>query len=99
VERLISENRMQEPGMVQVNEAKADGRWQAAYAPASEMTVPEDFLEALEKNAEAKAFFNTLTKTNRFAIAFRLHTAKKPETRQKRFDAILAMLKKGEKFH
>jgi uncharacterized protein YdeI (YjbR/CyaY-like superfamily) len=98
VERLIAAGRMREPGLVHMRAAQADGRWAAAYA-ASEMTVPEDFLAALEKRPKAKAFFETLNKQNRYAIAYRLQTARKPETRQKRFEQFLAMLEKGEKFY
>lgn len=99
VERLIAEGRMQEVGMAHVRAAQADGRWEAAYAPPSEMAVPEDFLAALEERPKAKAFFETLNKQNRYAIAYRLQTAKKPETRQKRFEQFLAMLEKGEKLY
>ena len=99
VERLIAEGRMQKPGMAHVRAAQADGRWAAAYAPPSEMTVPEDFLTALAERPRAKAFFETLNKQNRYAIAYRLQTAKKPETRQKRFERFLTMLEKGEKFY
>jgi uncharacterized protein YdeI (YjbR/CyaY-like superfamily) len=63
------------------------------------MVVPEDFLEELAKDKKAEAFFNTLNKTNTYAIVWRLQTAKKPETRNKRMKAILEMLRKGEKFH
>jgi len=99
VERLIQENRMQPPGLAEVEAAKADGRWERAYDSPSKMAVPEDFLEELAQNQEAKAFFETLNKANIYAIAWRLQTAKKPETREKRMKAILAMLAKGEKFH
>ena len=99
VERLIAEGRMQQPGLVHVRIAQADGRWATAYAPASEMTVPEDFLAALEIRPAAKAFFETLNRQNLYAIAYRLKTAKKPETRQKRFERFLAMLEKEEKFY
>jgi len=99
VERLIAEGRMQGPGLVHVRAAQADGRWDAAYAPPSEMTVPEDFLAALEKRPAAKAFFETLNKQNRYAIAYRLQTAKKSETRQKRFEQFLTMLEKGKKLY
>jgi uncharacterized protein YdeI (YjbR/CyaY-like superfamily) len=99
VERLIQENRMQPPGFAEVEAAKADSRWERAYDSPSKMTVPEDFLEELSKNQEAKAFFETLDKANIYAIAWRLQTAKKPETREKRMNAILTMLAKGEKFH
>jgi uncharacterized protein YdeI (YjbR/CyaY-like superfamily) len=99
VERLMAEGRMQEPGLIHVRAAQADGRWQSAYAPASEMTMPEDFMAALEERPFAKAFFETLNRQNRYAIAYRLQTAKKPETRQKRFDSFLAMLEKEEKLY
>lgn len=99
VERLIAEGRMQEPGLAHVRSAQADGRWEAAYAPPSEMTISEDFLATLEQRPKAKSFFETLNKQNRYAIAYRLQTAKKPETRQKRFEQFLAMLEKGEKLY
>jgi uncharacterized protein YdeI (YjbR/CyaY-like superfamily) len=99
VERLMAEGRMQEPGLVQVRAAQADGRWEAAYAPASEMTMPDDFLALLEQRPAAKAFFQTLNRQNQFVIGYRLQTAKKPETRQKRLEKILEMLDKGEKVY
>ena len=99
VERLTREGRMEKAGLEHVHAAQADGRWENAYAPASEMGVPADFLAALKKRPEAKRFFETLNKANRYAIAYRLVTAKKPETRQRRFDQFLEMLARGEKFH
>ncbi len=84
VERLISEGRMMESGLVHVKAAKADGRWENAYRT-SEMEVAEDFLTALETNPKAKQFFETLTKASRFVIAYGLISAKKPETRERRF--------------
>ena len=96
VERLISEGRMQEPGLVHVNAAKADGRWENAYAPASEMEVPKDFLAAVRKEVRIRRFYETLNKTNRYAIAYGLTTAKKPETRQRRFDKFMGMLMREE---
>jgi len=95
-ERLIGEGRMQEPGLVQVRAAKADGRWKKAYA-ASEMKVPADFLAAVERKPKAKQCFETLNKSNRYTIAYGLTTAKRPETRKKRFDEFLEMLIRGEK--
>lgn len=97
VERLLSEGRMQEPGLEQVRAAKADGRWENAYAPASEMKVPADFVSELRKHKEAHAFYETLTKTNRYAIAYGLETAKRAETRQRRFDKFLNMLLNDER--
>lgn len=97
VERLIHEGRMRPAGLTAVEKAKADGRWEKAYDPASKMTIPEDFLQELSKNKKAEAFFKGLNKTNLFAIGFRLQTAKKPETRERRMKAIIEMLEKGEK--
>lgn len=99
VERLIADGRMQPAGLVHVEAAKSDGRWESAYAPQSEMKVPDDFLAALENRPAAKKTFSKLNKANLYAIAYRLATAKKPETRQRRFDKLLAMLEKGEKIH
>lgn len=99
VERLTKENRMHAAGLAAVAAAKKDGRWEKAYDPQSTMEMPADFLKALAKNKKAKAFFDTLDRANRYSIAWRLQTAKKPETRQKRLDAIVAMLGEEEKFH
>jgi len=96
VECLINEGKMMESGLVHVHTAKADGRWENAYR-VSEMTVPEDFITALESNANAKQFFETLTKSSRFVIAYGLTSAKKPETRQRRFEKYMAMLVLEEK--
>ena len=96
VDKLIKEGRMQEPGLVHVRAAKADGRWENAYAPASEMEVPADFLAAVESRVRIKKFYDTLNKTNRYAIAYGLTTAKRPETRQRRFDKFLDMLRRKE---
>lgn len=99
VERLIAEGKMTAAGLVQIEAAKADGRWARAYDAAKDMKVPEDFLKELSKNKKAKAFFDTLNKANTYAIAWRLQTAKKPETRERRMNALLEMMKKGEKLH
>lgn len=99
VERLIAEGKMTAAGLVQIEAAKADGRWTRAYDAAKDMKVPEDFLKELSKNKKAKAFFDTLNKANTYAIAWRLQTAKKPETRERRMNALLEMMKKGEKLH
>ena len=79
-----------------VRAAKVDGRWGNAYA-ASEMRVPADFLAALESRPKAKQFYETLVKSNRSAIAYGLQSAKKPETRQRRFDTFMEMLIREEK--
>jgi uncharacterized protein YdeI (YjbR/CyaY-like superfamily) len=98
-ERLITSGKMQAAGLQEVEAAKHDGRWQAAYDSASEMQIPDDFVKELAKNKRAKAFFETLNRANVYAIVWRLQTAKKPETRQKRLATILAMLAKEQKFH
>ena len=98
-ERLIDAGRMKPPGQAEIDRAKQDGRWKSAYDSPSNAVFPEDFLTALRKDAKAKAFFDTLNKANTYAIAYRLQTAKKPETRLRRMEMILAMLSKGEKFH
>ena len=96
---LIEANRMQPAGLAEVEAARQDGRWQAAYDSSKDMVIPEDFLLALQPNEKAAAFFATLNKTNLYAIAWRLHTAKTPETRSRRLGALLEMLENGEKFH
>lgn len=95
-ERLISEGKMTEAGLKQILAARGDGRWDNAYA-ASELTVPEDFLAALEREPNAKRFYNTLNKSNRYVIAHGLTSAKKPETRLRRFDKYMASLVREEK--
>ena len=99
IERLTNENRMKAAGVKAFEDAKKDGRLEAAYDSPSNSTTPEDFLKLLEKNKKAKAFFDSLNKTNKYAITWRLQTAKKPETREKRMNIIMEMLAKGEKFH
>lgn len=94
VERLIKEGRMQPSGLVPVAAAKKDGRWGKAYS-VSEMEVPLDFLAALENEPKAKAFFNTLNKSSRFTIAYGLESAKKPETRERRFKKFMDGLRSG----
>ena len=98
-ERLIRAGQMQPPGQAQVEAAKNDGRWTAAYDSSVRATFPDDFLRALGKNKKAKAFFGSLNQANRYAIAYRLQTAKRPETRQRRMETILEMLGRGERFH
>ncbi len=98
-DKLVAEGRMQPAGLQAIEAAKADGRWTQAYDSPKNMTLPEDFLKALAKDKKAYAFFETLNKANRYAIAWRLQTAKKPETREKRMKNILEMMSRGEKFH
>lgn len=99
VERLIAEGKMTAAGLREIEAAKADGRWERAYDAARDMKVPDDFLKELSKNKKAKAFFDTLNKANTYAIAWRLQTAKKPETRERRMKVLLDMMKKGERLH
>lgn len=96
VERLISEDRMKEPGLVHVRAAKADGRWENAYV-VSEIEVPEDFLAALDNQPRVKQFYETLNKSSRYVIAYGLTSAKKPETRERRFEKFMSMLVHKEK--
>ncbi len=96
VERLIIDGLMHESGLAHVRAAKADGRWDKAYV-ASEMEVPADFLVALENQPKVKQFFETLNKSNRYVIAYGLTSAKKPETRQRRFTKYMTMLVNEEK--
>jgi uncharacterized protein YdeI (YjbR/CyaY-like superfamily) len=98
-ERLISEDLMHPAGLAEVERAKADGRWEAAYESSKDMQVPQDFLDELEKYPEAKAFYASLNRANTYAIAFRLTTAKKPETRARRFEQLIAMMREGKKLH
>lgn len=99
IERLQAEGRLQPAGLAVVEAARADGRWQQAYASSSSFEMPEDFLAALAKRPKARAFFESLNKANRYALYHRLHTAKRPETRAKRLQEFLAMLQRGEKLH
>jgi uncharacterized protein YdeI (YjbR/CyaY-like superfamily) len=99
VERLIAKKKMRPAGQAEIDAAKHDGRWAAAYDSPSNTTFPEDFLAALSRDKKAKVFFESLNKANLYAIAYRLQTAKRPETRQKRMDMILGMLAEGKAFH
>lgn len=98
-ERLIEAGRMKPAGLREVEAARKDGRWQGAYDSPSAAVIPEDFRKELSGNRKAQAFFEGLSKANTYAIAYRLQTAKKPETREKRMRSILAMLARGESFH
>jgi uncharacterized protein YdeI (YjbR/CyaY-like superfamily) len=99
VAELTAANRMQPAGLAEVEAARQDGRWEAAYDSARNMVLPEDFLTALQQNSQAQATFNTLNQTNLYAITWRLQTARNPEIRRRRLETILATLEKGEKFH
>ena len=99
IAQLTAARRMRPAGLAEVEAARADGRWQAAYDSPRNMVVPDDFLRALKESTRAEAFFQTLNKTNVYAIAWRLTTARTPKTRKRRFDALLGMMTRGEKLH
>ncbi len=86
-------------GMEEVEAAKADGRWDAAYASASKAEVPPDLQEALDANAKAAAFFATLTGANRYAILYRIGAVKLTQTRRRKIAEFVAMLERGETLH
>ena len=99
VARLMKAGAMTAAGLKQIEAAKADGRWKAAYDSQSNTSVPKEFLNALARNKKASAFYKTLNKTNLYSIAYRLQTAKRPETKIKRIKSIVEMLARGETFH
>ena len=96
VEALSKAGRMRPSGLAEVERAKADGRWEAAYGGQAAMTVPEDLQAELDARPQAAAFFATLSSQNRYAILYRLHDAKRPETRARRLAKFVAMLEGGE---
>jgi uncharacterized protein YdeI (YjbR/CyaY-like superfamily) len=96
---LIEAGRMQPAGLREIERAKADGRWEAAYASPSAIEVPEDLRAALEANDRAREFFATLDSRNRYAILYRIEDAKKPETRARRIAKFVAMLDEQRKIH
>jgi uncharacterized protein YdeI (YjbR/CyaY-like superfamily) len=98
-ERLIRAGQMTAAGLKEVDAAKADGRWTAAYDSPANAKLPQQFVQELDRNSKAKAFFSTLSKANLYAIAYRLQTAKRPETKAKRIGQIIEMLSRGERFH
>jgi len=95
-QELVALGRMRPTGLKEIERAKKDGRWDAAYAAQSTAQVPDDLARALAKSKKAKAFFETLDSKNRFAILYRIHSAKKPETRAARIEKFVAMLVEGE---
>ena len=90
---------MRPPGQAEIDRAKADGRWDAAYDSPRTATVPDDLAAALAAEPAAAEFFETLNRTNRFAIIYRVQDAKRPETRARRIEKYVTMLAKGEKPH
>ena len=96
---LIACGRMTPGGHQEIERAKQDGRWEAAYSSPGAATMPADFKKELNRHPEAKAFFKTLSRTNSYAILWRIQTAKKPETRARRIQTFIEMLEKGETLH
>jgi uncharacterized protein YdeI (YjbR/CyaY-like superfamily) len=98
-ERLIAEGRMHPAGLAEVERAKADGRWQAAYPGSADIEVPGDLRSALDAAPEAAAAFERLDSRNRYAILYRVTTAKREDTRARRIEQFVAMLARGETPH
>jgi uncharacterized protein YdeI (YjbR/CyaY-like superfamily) len=98
-EALIADARMRPAGLAEVERARADGRWAAAYEGQRRITIPEDLQRELDARPEAGAFFAGLSSQNRYAILYRLQDAKRPETRARRLAKFLAMLEAGETIH
>jgi uncharacterized protein YdeI (YjbR/CyaY-like superfamily) len=98
-ERLIGSGAMRPAGMAEVEAAKADGRWEAAYEGQGTAKVPSDLQRELDANSAAAEFFAELDSANRYAIVYRLEEAKKPETRERRLRKFVSMLERGEKIH
>ena len=96
VSRLIDLGRMRTSGLADIEAARRDGRWQAAYDSPKDMVVPEDFVQALEHNAKARSFFDGLGKSERFLVGWRLQTAKTPEARARRLESMIEQLERNE---
>ena len=99
IEELTKAGRMKPAGLAEVGLAKADGRWEAAYASPSTVEVPPDLQQALDASPQAAEFWAGLNKANRFALVYQLEDAKKPETRERRLAKFMAMLERGEKLY
>jgi uncharacterized protein YdeI (YjbR/CyaY-like superfamily) len=98
-ERLIADGRMRPAGLAEIERAKGDGRWDAAYEGQRSITVPTDLQRELDARPQAKAFFAELSSQNRYAILYRLQDAKRPETRARRLAKFVAMLEAGERIY
>jgi uncharacterized protein YdeI (YjbR/CyaY-like superfamily) len=98
-ERLLAEGRMHPAGVAEVERAKTDGRWDAAYAGPASIEVPSDLAGALAAEPKAQAMFESLNGQNRYAILYRIETAKRAETRARRIEELVAMLARGETIH
>ena len=99
IDRLVAEGRMQPAGLAEVERAKADGRWEAAYSGMATATVPDDLAKALAGNDAAAATFARLNSTNRYAVLYRIETAKRADTRARRVEQLVEMLGRGETIH
>ena len=95
-ERLIAEGRMQPAGLAEVERAKADGRWDRAYGGSASIEVPDDLRDGLAASPRAQAMWDVLTRTNRYAVLYRVHQAKRPETRARRIRHYVEMLARGD---
>jgi uncharacterized protein YdeI (YjbR/CyaY-like superfamily) len=98
-QRLVREGRMQPAGAAEIKRARADGRWEAAYAGPASIEVPAELAAALAGSPAAEAMFATLSSQNRYAILYRIATAKRPATRERRIEQFVAMLARGETIH
>ncbi len=98
-DRLLAQGRLQSPGLAEVEAAKSDGRWEAAYASQGKAEVPEDLAVALASRQTAERFFETLDRANRYSIIYRVNDAKRPETRAQRIAQFVEMLARGETIH
>jgi uncharacterized protein YdeI (YjbR/CyaY-like superfamily) len=99
VANLSAQGRMREAGLREVERAKANGQWETAYESQGRITVPDDFATLLAENPEAKTFFEQLDSANRYAVLYRVTTAKKSQTRTDRMQKLIAMLNNHEKIH
>ncbi len=99
IERLTAEGRMHPAGVAEVERAKGDGRWDAAYAGPASTVVPDDLAAAVAADPRAQAMFDILTSQNRFGLVYRVNDAKRPETRARRIEQFVAMLARGETLH
>lgn len=98
-EALIAAGRMRPAGLAEIEKAKADGRWEVAYQSQSTITVPADLQQALDHNEAVRTLFEALDSANRYAVLYRVHTAKRPETRARMIEKLVAMLERGETIH
>jgi uncharacterized protein YdeI (YjbR/CyaY-like superfamily) len=99
IEELMKQGRMKPAGLAEVELAKADGRWEAAYAPPASIEMPDDLQARLDASPKAAEFWEGLNKSNRYAILYQLADAKKPETRARRLEKFVGMLERGEKLY